>query len=233
MRAPEDMPRTARRSGGRGRIIFIIVVAVILVLIGSTQALSTFYTDYLWYDSVGFTSVWRNILFTKIGLGVGFTLLFALALWVNLVIADRLAPKFRPLSPEDELLSRYQAMIDRRAGWVRVVVALFFGLLVGAGESAQWQQWILFVNGGDFGQVDNSFHKDVGFYVFQLPFIDSFLNWVFASLVVIVLIVAVAHYLNGGIRLQVATERVTPQVKRHLSILLAAIALVKFISYYY
>jgi uncharacterized membrane protein (UPF0182 family) len=233
MRAPEDMPRSSRRIGGRGRIIFIIAVVVILVIAGSAQALSTFYTDYLWYDSVNFTSVWKNILLTKIGLGVGFTLLFAVALWVNLVIADRIAPKFRPLSPEDELLSRYQAIIDRRAGWVRVVVALFFGLLVGAGESAQWQQWILFVNGGDFGQVDNSFHKDVGFYVFQLPFIDSFLNWVFASLVVIVLIVAVAHYLNGGIRLQVATERVTPQVKRHLSLLLAAIALVKFISYYY
>ena len=159
--------------------------------------------------------------------------MFALALWINLVIADRLAPKFRPLSPEDELLSRYQAMIDRRAGWVRVVVASCSACWSAPGESAQWQQWLLFVNGGDFGQVDNSFHKDVGFYVFQLPFIDSVLNWVFASLVVIVLIVAVAHYLNGGIRLQVATERVTPQVKRHLSLLLAAIALVKFIGYYY
>jgi uncharacterized membrane protein (UPF0182 family) len=233
MRAPEDMPRTIRRSGGRGRVIFIVVAAIILVLLASAQELSTVYTDYLWYDSVNFTSVWKNILFTKVALGAGFTIAFALVLWINLVIADRIAPKFRPLSPEDELLSRYQAMIDRRAGWVRVVVALFFGLLVGAGESAQWQQWLLFVNGGDFNQVDNSFHKDVGFYVFQLPFIDSVLNWVFASLIVIVLITAVAHYLNGGIRLQVATERVTPQVKRHLSLLLAAIALVKFVSYYY
>ena len=46
------------------------------------------------------------------------------------------------------------------------------------------------------------FHKDVGFYVFQLPFIRFILDWLFAGLVIILLVTAVAHYLNGGIRFQ-------------------------------
>lgn len=233
MRAPEDMPRTPRRPLGRGRVFIIVAAAVVLLIVTSAQELSMAYTDYLWYDSVGFNVVWKNLLFTKIALAVVFTLIFFLILYLNLVIADRIAPKFRPLSPEDELLSRYQAMIERRAGWLRVVVALVFAIVMGAGNSALWEEWLLFQNGGDFGITDATFDKDVGFYTFQLPFITGVLSWLFAALVIVFLVTAVAHYLNGGIRLQVASDRVTPQVKRHLSLLLAAIAAVKLISYYF
>ena len=43
-------------------------------------------------------------------------------LWVNLVIADRLAPAFRPAGPEDELIERYHELVGHRAGLVRIGV---------------------------------------------------------------------------------------------------------------
>jgi uncharacterized protein len=43
---------------------------------------------------------------------------------------------------------------------------------------------------------------------------------------------AVAHYLNGGIRVQGAAQRVTPQVKAHLSVLLGLLALLRAGGYY-
>ena len=43
---------------------------------------------------------------------------------------------------------------------------------------------------------------------------------------------AVFHYLNGGIRLQSPFQRVTPQVKVHLSVLLGLMALTKTYQYY-
>lgn len=233
MAASDDLPRTARRPLGRGRVVIIVVAAAILVLITSAQELSMAFTDYLWYGSVGFEVVWKNLLFTKVALAVVFTALFFLVLYINLVIADRLAPKFRPLSPEDELLSRYQAIIERRAGWVRVVVALVVAIVMGVGNSSLWEEWLLFQNGGDFGVTDATFNEDVGFYVFRLPFITGVLGWLFAALVIVFIVTAVAHYLNGGIRLQVATDRVTPQVKRHLSLLLAALAAVKLAGYWF
>ena len=42
----------------------------------------------------------------------------------------------------------------------------------------------------------------------------------------------ILHYINGGIRLQTAGERVQPQVKAHLSVLLALIALVRAGDYW-
>src|SRR5207302_5339508 len=52
------------------------------------------------------------------------------------------------------------------------------------------------------------------------------------SLVGVTVIVAIAHYLSGGIRLQSPGEKVTPQVKAHLSVLLGLIFLVKAWGYY-
>ena len=84
-----------------------------------------------------------------------------------------MAPAFRPPGPEDELLSRYHDLIDRRAWLVRGGVSLLFGLIAGVGVSAEWNQWILFTHAQPFGIKDATFHTDVGFYVFRLPFYQS------------------------------------------------------------
>ena len=49
---------------------------------------------------------------------------------------------------------------------------------------------------------------------------------------VVLIITAVFHYLNGGIRLQTPFQRVTPQVKVHISVILALMALTKTVQYY-
>ena len=153
-----------------------------------------------------------------------FTAVFFVIILASLLIADRLAPKVRatgPASPEDELVSRYRQVTGRYQGRIRVAVSVFFALIAGIGVSSQWQNWILFTHRVNFGIKDPQFHKDIGFYVFQLPFIQFILDWLFAGLVIILLVTAVAHYLNGGIRFQTPGQRVTPQVKAHLSVILA------------
>ena len=92
---------------------------------------------------------------------------------------------------------------------------------------------MFFTNRVDFGIVDQQFGIDVGFYVFQLPFLTFVVNWAFAAILVILVVTTIEHYLNGGIRLQgQAGSRVTPQVKAHLSLLLGLLALIKGVGYY-
>ena len=79
---------------------------------------------------------------------------------------------------------------------------------------------------------DPQFHRDIGFYVFRLPFLEFIAGWTFAALLVILIVTAVFHYLNGGIRLQTPFQRVTPQVKVHISVILALMALTKTVQYY-
>jgi uncharacterized membrane protein (UPF0182 family) len=232
MRAPTEMPRRRRRTSGRGRVALLIAAAVIFLLVTSLRGLAGFYTDYLWFDNLGLSQVWTGILGAKLALGAIFTLVFFVLCFVNLTVADRTAPKFRPAGPEDEMLARYHDLIDRRAWLVRGAVSLLFGLITGVGVSSEWNKWILFMHAKSFGINDATFKTDVGFYVFRLPFYQAVTQWLFAALIIILIITLVADYLNGGIRLQAPIQRVTPQVKAHLSVLLGALALVKAADYW-
>jgi uncharacterized membrane protein (UPF0182 family) len=226
------MPSRPRRRGNRGRIVLVIAVIALLALITSLRGLAGFYTDYLWFDSLGFSSVWRKVLWAKIGLGLLFTAIFFVLLWVNLYIADRIAPAVRPPGPEEDMVRRWHQVIGRRAGLLRLGLALVFALLAGAGVSSQWQQWLFFVNRVDFGVQDQQFGRDIGFYVFQLPFLTFVVGWAFMAILIVFVITAAWHYLNGGIRVQTRGQRVTPQVKAHLSLLLGLLALAKAVGYY-
>src|SRR5918993_1079099 len=220
MRAPDDLPRRPRRarSGRRRRALIIAAVVILFVLITSVRGIAGFYTDYLWFDSLGQGGVFRGILGAKVVLAVIFiTVFFALA-WTNLLIADRVAPPYRLSGPEDELLERYHDLVAERSGWVRTIVAGLLAIIAGSGVSSEWNSWLLFTNGGDFGVTDEQFGRDVGFYVFRLPFLSFVVDWLFASLLIVLIVTAVAHYLNGGIRVQPPGPRVAPQVKAHLSV---------------
>lgn len=223
------------RFGRRGRIIAMAVFAGLVVLAFSLRGIARFYTDYLWFDSLERTDVWGRVLVAKIALALIFGAAFFALAWVNLWIADRLAPRSRPPGPEEEMLSRYHATMGSRTLLVRTVVSLLFAFMVCAGVSSQWEKWLLFVNRGDFGLSDPLFDTDIGFYVFQLPFLSFVVGWAFAAFVVVFILTAAAHYVNGGIRVQTqvrGAERVTPQVKVHLSAILAVLALIKAADYW-
>jgi uncharacterized membrane protein (UPF0182 family) len=234
MRAPDDLPRRPRKPGrgNRGRVVLIVAVVAAFVLLTSLRGIARFYTDFLWFDSLGQSGVWRGVLGAKVILAVIFVALFFALCWGNLFIADRIAPPYRLSGPEDELLERYHDLVAERTGWVRGIVAGVLALIAGTGVSSEWNSWLLFTNGGDFDIRDEQFGRDVGFYVFKLPFLSFVVDWLFASLLIILIVVTVAHYLNGGIRVQPPSPRVAPQVKAHLSVLLAALAVVKAADYW-
>ncbi|MFM7616575.1 MAG: UPF0182 family protein [Actinomycetes bacterium] len=232
MRTMTAEPRPPRARRLRGWLIALGVVLVVLFM--SFRAMAVFYTDYLWFSSVGFSDTWRSLLAAKVGLGLVFFTTFFVLMYTSLTIADRLAPRTRPVPAVEDLASRYQATAARYSARIRLLVSAFFAIVVGGTVAGEWQQWVLFTHRVSFGRVDPQFNKDIGFYVFQLPFINFFLNWLFVALVVVLVATIVMHYLNGGIRLQGPTQsRVTPQVKAHVSVILAVMALVKTGQYWY
>jgi uncharacterized membrane protein (UPF0182 family) len=235
MRAPDDMPRRSRRArprSGRGRTWLVVGAVLLFFLITSLRGIASFYTDYLWYDSLGQAAIWRGVLGAKIALAAIFTVAFFVIMWINLVIADRLAPPFRPAGPEDEVIERYHELVGGRVGVVRASVSGLLALIAGAGVSSEWNSWILFTHAKDFGIDDPQFDTDIGFYVFRLPFLTFLVGWLFAAILIVLIVTTVAHYLNGGIRMSSARNRVTPQVKAHLSVLLGLLALVKAVGYW-
>ncbi|MHB1504847.1 MAG: UPF0182 family membrane protein [Acidimicrobiales bacterium] len=233
MRSQQDFPRVPRRAPqSRRRLWIVLGVVIAVVVLASLHTLATLYTDYLWFGSVHLSEVWNRLLEVKLGLLVGFAAVFFVMLWVSLAFVDRLAPSELSLGPEDELVRRYQQVVAPRALLVRTIVSLVIALIAGSSVVGQWQHWLMFRDGVPFAQTDPQFHKNVAFFVFTMPFLSFVIGWAFVSLVVITILTVIAHYLNGGIRVQNGTPRVAPQVKAHLSVLLALIALVKAGGYF-
>jgi uncharacterized membrane protein (UPF0182 family) len=235
VRHPQDLPSRPRRINRPRRLWILVAIVVLIVVIASLRSTAIFYTDYLWFGSVHLSGVWRRLLAVKVALFFGFAAIFFVALWVSLAVVDRVAPSQLMLGPEDELVRRYQQTVAPRALLVRSIVALVVALIAASSSIGQWKNYLLFVDGVSFGGAhanDPQFHKNIGFFVFKLPFLSFLVSWAFVSLVVIAILTVISHYLNGGIRVQQGRPSVSAQVKVHVSVLLACMALVKAAGYY-
>ena len=226
--AVRAIPRSRRR-------LFIAIAAVIIFAFVALNVLSTFYVDLLWFREVHFSSVFWTVFWTKVLLGFVFGVIFFLLLFANLLIVRRITPRYRAVfSPEQEIIERYRLAIEPYIKWILPGISLLIALFVGIAASGQWQEFQLWhhSSGIAFGTSDPVFHKDPAFYVFRLPFLEFVQGWVFSALVGVAVIVAIVHYLFGGIRVQGVGERVAPQVKVHLSVLLGLIMLTKAWGYW-
>ena len=219
----------------RNRLRTIVIAIVVLVLLASL-ALARFYTDVLWFQEVALTSVLWKTMSTQILLGAAGGLMLALLVYVNLVLAARLAPPYRvprfEVAGRPDPFERYRENIAPFLRWIRVGVSLFVGLLLGLGASSGWRTFLLWSNREDFGVADPQFGKDVGFYVFELPFYDLLLSWAWFALIVVVITSAVAHYFHGSIRPEAGWSGVHSGALAHISVLLGLLAIVKAAQYW-
>ncbi len=226
---------TAGPVSGRRRVLLIIAGVVAGLLLAFT-ALSGFFVDVLWFREVGFSDVFWSVLRTKVLLGVAFGLAFFALLYANLWIVRRITPRYTPLTPEQEVIERYRMQFEPYIRWLLPLFALVIAVFVGLGVTGQWQTYLLWRNGSglSFGNPEPLFNRDPAFYVFSLPWLKFIQGWLFSALVGVTLLTALAHYLWGGIRPQAPAigEKVSPQVKAHLSVLLGLIMLTKAWGYF-
>jgi uncharacterized membrane protein (UPF0182 family) len=160
-----------------------------------------------------------------------FAAVFIAVAVLNLIIADRLAPAAFSANMHP-VVERFHEVFGRRLRLVRFAAAVFFGLLFALPATSYWQDWLLFRNSKSFGITDAQFGNDIGFYVFRLPFITFALDWFYAALVFVTLLVLLTHILNGGVVLQPPRPKVRRATKAHLAVLLALLAVVKAGDYW-
>lgn len=215
----------------RGRIGVVIAAIVVLVVLFADR-IAAFFTDLWWFDALGHREVFTTLLLTKIGIGIVFGLVLGLLVAGNLMVARRMRPLFVPSSPREAAVQRYREMADPYLPWLILGIAALFALTSGFAVSAQWEPFLLWRNAQSFGVDDPQFQRDVGFYVFRLPWLKFVQTWLFTSLLLVTLLTAGAHYLLGGIRPDASGEKVLPNVKVHLSVLLALLLAVRGWGYW-
>ena len=224
----------ANRGGGKRRVSPLTITFIVLfVLFSILVSLSGFYADLLWFRSVGFVDVWQTSLFTKIYLFIGFCLITAVVISLNIYFAFKKRPIYVPVSVEAESLERYRAQLEPIRKLVVIGTFLVIFYFAGSAGSRFWQTWLLFRNSTEFGQVDPQFGLDISFFAFKLPMWQALIGWGISTIVLAIIAASAVHYIYGGIRPQVREERTTVAARVQLSILLGLLVLLKAVAYWF
>ncbi len=175
------------------------------------------YSDVLWFKALGYSSVYWITLRAKVLTFLVFSLLFFLITWINVRAAYRLSPKpeetgfFRELNVL-ELVTR-----SRLISWGWTAALLFLSLIVGGVAVSKWDMILRFLGRVPFGSTEPIFGRDVGFYVFILPFLKSVQQWLLNSLVFALAITAVVYSQEKAIMVVSGQVRVSRATRSHLS----------------
>ena len=207
-----------------------LAIVVALAVLGSVFV--EIWTDKMWFSSLGYSSVFTTVLWTRVALFSVFGLVLAAAVVGNVLLAFRTRPIMFGDNYSNPTVERYQDTLDPVRHWVLAAIGMVMLLFGGASASGHWKTYLLWRNGVPFGQPDVYFGRDVGFFVFSYPWYRFLVSFGFTILVLTLIATAVTHYLYGGIRLQARRDKVSSGAQVQLSVLLGLFMLLKAVSYW-
>ncbi|MFD4366373.1 UPF0182 family protein [Rhodococcus sp. NPDC058521] len=228
MRPPAGLPSLSKRS----RVLLILALVAAALLLVGPRLIGT-YTDWLWFGEVGFRSVFTTVLVTRLILFVVVGVIVAAIVWLALFLAYRSRPVFVPVAGPNDPVARYRTTVMSRLRLFGVVIPAVIGAFSGLIAQSSWVTVQLFLNGGDFGNVDPEFGLDVGFYTFDLPFYRFVLNWLFVAVVLAFFAALVTHYIFGGIKLAGRGGSLTSAARIQLAVLAGTFVLLKAVAYWF
>jgi uncharacterized membrane protein (UPF0182 family) len=222
------MPTLSKRS----KVLIGFAVAILVILLVGPRFVGL-YTDLLWFDDLGYSSVFSTIIWTRVVLFLVTALVAGGIVFAGLALAYRSRPVFVPTSGPGDPIARYRAVVMSRIRWFAILPAAFVGLLAGLVAQGSWATVQVFLNSEPFGVKDPQFGLDNSFYAFDLPFYRFLLNFLFVVLVVTFLANLVTHYIFGGIHLAGRNGALTRAARVQLAVIAGLFLLLKAVAYWF
>ncbi len=206
----ENKSRSQKTKGSQPQppTRWLVIIGSIILLFIVISILRSIYTEWLWFNSLGFSNVYTTILTTKIWLFFGGSFIFLLILLPNLFLARRLSPPSTVIDLFGQGLMVARQILDVGILAVAVFLSIMFGLV----SSGAWEMVLRFSNPTSFGVIEPLLGRDVAFYVFNLPFYHYLQGWLLWALSITLIFAITLYGLNLGFRL----SSVTTAIRGHL-----------------
>lgn len=202
-----------------------IVVAIGFVLVSAAGA----YTDWLWFSQLGFEGVFLTEIIARSVLFAVAFLVMAVITWLSLSVAWRTRPVFIRM-PGESPFEAYQQTLDNLRRVVILGIPALLGVFAGLAAAARWQEALAFLNSTEVGFKDAQFSLDAGFFMFQLPFLISLVNFASSVFLVSGLAAAALHLIYGGIRFSGRDVKISKPARIQISITAALYFLTQGLS---
>jgi hypothetical protein len=209
--------------------LWVLLGFIALSLVGQAVPL---YTDWLWFQEVGFTSVFTTRLTLSGWLFLGLGAAVFVFLFVNLSVAARTAPPDVLWELEDQLGLPGRAILEPLVRRLLLPVIAVISFFAGARATGAWPTVLEYVNRTPFQQADPLFGRDLGFYFFVLPFWRLLYGWGTALVAGTLVLVAAVYVLQRSLVLTARGPRLAAGARTHLLGLAALLLVVRGVGFW-
>jgi uncharacterized membrane protein (UPF0182 family) len=211
----------------RSRSTLAISAGVIAALVIAFFIFASLYTDWLWFDQLGFV----NVLTTQWIAGavmflIGFVAM-GVPVYLSIAIAFRARPVYAKLNAQ---LDRYQQVIEPLRRLAMIGIPAVLGLFAGVATSSRWPLALQWINRTPTGDTDPEFGLDVSFYLFELPFYQAVAAFASAVVLISALAALATSYLYGALRFNGREVRISRAARVQLAVLAALYLAIQAVS---
>ena len=221
------------------RFRLIIVVTLIFVISTLAKALSQYYPDILWFESLNLQDVWWRSFTGQATVFIGVFSVAFIWFFLNILIAkyissstpktDKKTAFFEHLKNQmgnTEAYDMIMALPKKLNNMMVFVGAVLVSLLMAYKAKAFWHIIYSFINQVQFHVKDPLFGKDISFYVFSLPLLSLLYKWAY-FLIFLTIAITIWIYLSHNLLKSIISKTsIRSRAKIHVFILLGLFVLV-------
>ena len=169
----------------KNKILNTVLISILLLVVVFFVS-TNFIINVQWFKEVGYL----NVFFTKlIAICKLFVPIFTLYFGVIAIYLFTLRKSIRSLVGDTKFKS-----VKKYFLLSNLVISM---LGAGATATTQWYKILQFTNAVPFGEVDPIFNKDISFYVFKLPLVQSIFSTAISLIIILVLITVIIYLALG------------------------------------
>ncbi|HHQ4329375.1 TPA: UPF0182 family protein [Clostridium perfringens] len=169
----------------KNKILNTVLISILLLVVVFFVS-TNFIINVQWFKEVGYL----NVFFTKlIAICKLFVPIFILYFCVIAIYLFTLRKSIRSLVGDTKFKS-----VKKYFLLSNLVISI---LGAGATATTQWYKILQFTNAVPFGEVDPIFNKDISFYVFKLPLVQSLFSTAISLIIILVLITVIIYLALG------------------------------------
>jgi uncharacterized membrane protein (UPF0182 family) len=210
----------------------IALVVVALLAVGVLGQAVPLYTDWLWFQEVGYVQVFTTILSLRGALFLAVALGVLVFLYANLTFAVRTSAPDVLWELEDQLGLPGRVVIEPLIRRFLPVVVALISLGSGLRATAHWETLIAYLNAQPFESADPLFGRNLSFFVFTLPFWRLLYGWAVTLVTATLLLTFALYVLQRSLVLTTRGPRLASGARAHLLALAALLLLLRALGFW-
>ncbi|UWG99101.1 UPF0182 family protein [Dehalobacter sp. DCM] len=220
------------------------ILGALILIIVFLSAVSGVYEDWLWFSDLGYARLFWTPFFSKLLIQlINGTMLF-IVIFGTLMSGrhafqtfynEKYRKRIRLVEEVNYPLNISPRRITITLLLVSAIVSIAISFVVGF---TGWLDVLSFFNSSSFNYADPLFNKDLSFFVFKLPFLQTIYGAFFTPILVLTLFTALFYIITGVIRFysikiwKKDAIVINPKARRHLAILLTLLFGLKCFGYF-